>query len=97
MIQTFSLLEGNYRSAAILLYSLLVIRASSLHHRTSEVDPSHWLWRREPQGPNPSGVNSWHGWLFNSNPPRETDVKVTAGTRRAPPIIAGLLEERAQK
>lgn len=97
MIQTFSLMESNYRSAAILLYSLLVIRASSLHHHTSEADPSHWLWRLEPQGPNPSGVNSWHDAPFTSNPPRQTDVKVAAGTRRAPPIIAGLLKKRAQK
>lgn len=72
-----------------LMYSSVVIKALSLH-RTSEADLSHWLWKQEPQGPNPSSAEGWDGGCFAS-PPRETDVKVAAGTPRARPIIAGLL------
>lgn len=94
MTQTLGLLQPNYRFVAVLMYSLVVIRASSLHHRTSEVYPSHWLWKLEPQGPNPSGVNGWDdGHLTETLPGRHTS--------RWPPaphvlcsIIAGLLRGR---
>jgi len=92
--QTLVLLQPYNGFVAALLLSSGVIRASSLHHHTSKADPSHWLWKQEPQGPNPSRVDDWDDGRFNGNPPRETDVKVAAGTPCAHPIIAGLLRGR---